>query len=368
MDSKIINIINFIFYLLIIIILFNYIKNWNKNIKKLTIQSENIKSKNINNLDSVDSFTNIDKINYNKNTYLDLDIKEYEDITNLGFANELETNEYLHLDEDIQKETDGTNYKLNMNQDEKNKYHNFIQNIKKIESKYTGLQLINEKNKLYMDYLTLINKDNNNFLQKIMILENKYTGEELTNEINKARIEYLKNPKNKSNYNYLETPNVNILNNPLNDPIKLTDKFPRRREELQQEQKYRHYHKLNTDYKKLKNDKLFLQKYDWINKMGKPLPLPDNFNLNTSNDDILQYRQLNGNRTVQDILTDYNPMIMGCPRLTSECVSVIRSEEINGIESIFDLTFTSEDYNNYLDEIKKKEFTKNYYKILGIDD
>jgi len=309
MEIKFEKIINIIFFLLTIIILFNYIRQWNKNMKNIT---------NINKINELnyEKFIN----NQQENNQQENNKQENNNKIKLGYANELETNEYQHLDEEIQKKTDGTKFLSGMTIQENLDFKEFQNNIKLLEtSNLTGIELFNEKNRIYQ--------------------------------------EYLKKQKKIGNEQYLETVNVD----PLNDPIKLTDRFPRRREELMDEQLKRHYYKLNKDWEKMGGDvDLFLQKYGWLNEMGKSSTIPINFNLKTSTEDILEYKKENSGRMPQDIITDYNPIIMGSQRLTSEDVTRL-------INDFYLKPMTELEYNKYLDKILNKDNTKKYYELIGIE-
>jgi hypothetical protein len=261
---------------------------------------------------------------------------------NVGYANELETNEYQYLNEKINSNLNGINIKKNMSDAEKEVYQTFIKKIKALEETYKGdenkTKLLYYKNKAYREYMN-------------------------------TREQYAKS--------YLQSTNVN----PKDDTIKLTDQFPRRREELMDEQRKRHYYKLNTDWNNMgKNKDVFLEKYDWLNKMGKPLKLPDDFGLLTDNDEILEYRKQTSGRMPQDILTDYNPMIMGSQRLMHENVSRGLKKPDDATDDDVDANnnsavpdeyflkpYTEEEYNKYLDEISEKDYTKKYYEILGLE-
>lgn len=348
---KINNIINTIFYILTIIIVFNYISKWNSNIKDI----KNIKDSKDSKINKSETFIN------NGTSIITRKMEKFDTSKNknyvIGFANELETNEYQHINEEIKKNTDGYNYdQNNYSPEEKKAYNEFIKTIKNLEEKYKDdvnkTELLYLKNKAYNTYLN-----------------------------------------SKENYaiSYLQTPNID----PLEDPIKLTDRFPRRRKELMNEQKHRHYHKLNTDWKNIgNNEELFLKKYDWLNKMGKPLKLPPSFDLLTDNEEILKYRKLASGRIPQDILTDYNPMIMGSQRLTRENVSrdfklfdnndgniddsnnkdgnnkdgnIYDGNNKNLTNYFFLKAYTEDEYNKYLDKINEKDNTKKYYEILGLE-
>jgi hypothetical protein len=331
-------IINVILYILCFIILFNYIRNWNKNMKYIMNLKNNKTTHN--NLDTFNNINNnldtFNNINNNLDTFNNINnnldnIKQnsgYEvvgdylcdskiDISKLGYANETETNEYQHLDEEIQKQTNGYNYKTKFTQEDEKKYLEFKKKIKDLENKYSGVELFYYKNKAFREYLN--------------------TQEHYTKE-------------------YLELPNVD----PKNDPIKLTNTYPRYRKDKMEFQKRFFYKQMNDDYSKMNyDDKLFLDKYGWLNKMGQPLLLPDDFNLKTTNDEILEYRKLNSGRLPQHILTDYNPYIKGCNRLTKECVTRIHDK--------FNLqSYTREDYDKYINNITNKEYTNKYYEILGM--
>jgi hypothetical protein len=327
------NIINTLFYILTFVITFNYIQKWNTNMKIIS-NNETINNTN-NNIN--ETFNNTkskleqlkQKTGYiKKGDYMcDSNI----DGTQVGYANELETNEYQHMDNEVQLRTNGYKYEQSMTPEEKNAYTDFMKTIKTLEETYKGednkTELLYHKNKAYREYMN-------------------------------TRKQYTKS--------YLQSPNID----PKNEPIELTDRFPRRREELMDEQRRRHYHKLNTDWKEMGEDEeLFLEKYDWLNKMGKPLKLPPSFNLLTDNDDILEYRKAASGRMPQDILTDYNPIIMGSQRLTRETVSRNYKLDENGNtpDEYFLNPYTEEEYNKYLDEISNKDYTKKYYEVLGMD-
>lgn len=338
------NIINTIFYILTFIITFNYIQKWNSNMKASSNKETfNNKNNNINrNINNPKTYIK-ETFNNPKSQLKELKEKsgyiqkgEYMcdsniDGSQVGYANELETNEYQHIDKEVQQRTDGYKYDKLITPEEQQKYTEFIKTIKKLEDTYKGpdskTELLYYKNKAYREYMN-------------------------------SREQYAKS--------YLQTPNVDSKN----DPIKRTDQFPRRREELMDEQRKRYYHKLNTDWKEIgENEELFLEKYDWLNKMGKPLKLPPSFNLTTDNDDILEYRKAASGRMPQDILTDYNPMIMGSQRLTREDVSRGSkiSEDSNASDEYFLKPYTEEEYNKYLDKISNEDYTKKYYELLGLD-
>ena len=316
------NIINTIFYILTFVITFNYIQKWNTNIKVIS-KKETFNNTN-SQLEELKQKTGyITKTNYMCDSNVDS--------SQVGYANELETNEYQHMDKEVQQRTNGYKYEQSMTPEEKQSYDEFIKTVNELEETYKGedskTELLYYKNKAYQEYM---------------------------------------NTQKKYAKSYLQSPNVDAKN----DPIKRTDQYPRRREGLMDEQRKRHYHKLNTYWKEIGEDEeLFLEKYDWLNKMGKPLKLPPSFDLTTDNDDILEYRKAASGRMPQDILTDYNPMIMGSQRLTRETVSRSNKldEDGNSTDEYFLKPYTEEAYNKYLDKISNTDYTKKYYEILGMD-
>jgi hypothetical protein len=320
--------INAFFYILTFIILFYYIIHWNKI---MSLSSE---------ISTHYNYTSNEKFNDNANANASSSnnasvSSNYKLVNNkymcqeniksesIGYGNENETIMYMPLDEDIKDKLNPFNYNNDYSIEDKENYNKMIKNIKDLELKYG-------ENKTNSSKLELLYKKNLEYRNFINNLSNK-------------------------NRTYPNLPNVD----PDNDPIKLTDKHPINRTLLSDEYKKRHYHELNNYYDYVnKNDKLFLKKYNWLNEMGKPLPLPDNFNIRTTNNDILEHRK-NKSRLPQDILTDYNPLT-NCKRLTSECLDMINY--------CHPMTITDrEKYEEYLDYIKSQGYVDKYYELIGMD-
>lgn len=307
--NKLLKLIDVIFYSLTFIVLFYYIVNWNKTIK--STRNKNVNKEYFNDLPSIkhDKSYNID----NTGKYMcNTNIKP----ETLGYANETETNEYKHLDTTISQKLNPYEYEQDYTEEDKELIKDFKKEILNLDKTYSGLELVYKKNKAFSDFIN--------------------------NLSNKPRT-------------YLQSPNVN----PKEDPINLKEQYPRNRKELQNEFDTRFKDMLNTYFKSINsNNDMYLEKYGWINEMGKQLPLPNDFSLETDNDDILEYRK-QYSRLPQEVLTDYNP-ITNCKRLTRECVS--------RLEPNFPMKPRDrKDYEKYLDEIKENAYVDKYYEVLGMD-
>lgn len=307
--NRFFKLIDVILYLLTFIILFYYIVNWNKTIKDTRNKTNNKEYfYDIPSIDNINSYY-IDK----SGKYMcDTNIKT----ETLGYANETETNEYKHLDPNISQKLNPYEYAQDYTEEDKELLKELKKELINFENKYSGLELVYMKNKAYSAFMNKLK--------------------------NKPRT-------------YLQSPNVN----PKDDPINLKDQYPRNRKKLQTEFDTRFKDMLNTYFKSINNNNdLYLEKYGWINNMGKPLPLPNYFYLNTNNDDILEYRK-QYSRLPQEVLTDYNPLI-NCKRLTRECVSRIHPNfPMKPRDRV--------DYEKYLDEIKDNAYVDKYYDVLGMN-
>jgi hypothetical protein len=241
---------------------------------------------------------------------------DYIQSDKLGYANETETNDYMHLDTTIAETLNSFNYENTYTDEDKGKLSDFKKYLQELETQYEGLELIYMKNNAYSNFMNSISSKPNT---------------------------------------YLQLPNVD----PKNDPIHLTDVYPKNRKLLTQELTNRHINTINNYYKDVNNnDTRLLQKYGWLNEMGNTTANIATFNLTTDNNDIINYNKQFG-RLPQDILTDYNP-ITNCKRLTRECVTRIAPN--------YPLKpMDRQDYEKYLDKIKEDGYVDKYYEVLGMD-
>ena len=117
----------------------------------------------------------------------------------------------------------------------------------------------------------------------------------------------------------------------------------------------------------------YKNKYKWYNQIDKELEFPDDFNLQTTNDDIINYRS----RSPMDILTDYNPEYYNCQRPYYECNTRINKDNVeknpyNLNQNIMMKELKLKDnysFNKNLDVIKKKnDYGKNNINPMNIDE
>lgn len=333
--SSLTKIIDIVFYISTVAVLFYYIVQWNKtnkSINKLNTNQPTVNNDIADNFEDTDNSKNTNNGNNNITRSLLDRIKEndnykltdgkymcntdYIQSDKLGYANETETNEYGHLDTTIAETLNSFNYENTYTDEDKDKLADFKKGLQELETQYEGLELIYMKNNAYRNFMNSISSK----------------------------------PKT-----YLQLPNVD----PKNDPIHLTDVYPKNRKLLTQELTNRHINTINNYYKEVdNNDTRLLQKYGWLNEMGNTTANIATFNLTTGNNDIIEYNKQFG-RLPQDILTDYNP-ITDCKRLTRECVT--RLEPNYPLKPM-----DRQDYEKYLDKIKEDGYVDKYYEVLGMD-
>lgn len=340
--SSLTKIIDIVFYIATFIVLIYYIVQWNKTNKSLNKSMDTLQTTVNNNItdkfNDTDNSKNADNGNNTSNNNSNVTrsllnrIKEndnykltdgkymcntdYIQPDKLGYANETESNEYGHLDTTIAETLNSFNYVTSYTDEDKDKLADFKKGLQELDTQYEGLELIYMKNNAYRNFMNSISSK----------------------------------PKT-----YLQLPNVD----PKNDPIHLTDVYPKNRKLLTQELTNRHINTINQYYKEVNNnDAMLLQKYGWLNEMGNTTANIAAFNLTTDNNDIIGYNKQFG-RLPQDILTDYNP-ITDCKRLTRECVT--RLEPNYPLKPM-----DRQDYEKYLDKIKEDGYVDKYYEVLGMD-
>ena len=126
--------------------------------------------------------------------------------------------------------------------------------------------------------------------------------------------------------------------NPTRPNVNNSNSIPVNRKLLNIDAKRRHKLAMDLDTKILTPDE-YKNKWSWVDKVGKQLTVPSDFNI-ISNADTIRDSQT---RTVMDILTDYDPTQFGCQRIYQEC----SNRSIPELSSIN----TPAEYNKFLDKL-----------------